>query len=322
MLGRPRAPPRGGAGARLRRPRHRAERPRGVHDRADRAGDDRAGAAPVRRRDPASGSSSCSGRPSAGARRPRNMLWHHAEVLVPNFTGPTTFRDPGPVQLRPGGRGGQVLLRRCPTARCRWRSTSTAPSSTARTTGGCRCRSCRGAARPAFRMPVADVARGDRPLLPVRALDRGARRHAARRCSARSAARGRRRWTRASRDCWRRRPVNEGVERLVDSLLCEGYALYPYTPGCDEELDADAVRDRLPAGLRATGAAPSTTCGWSACLRSRAAVTRRGALPAAAAAQRHEAVERRIELGAGRGRGRRSPPLRPARPADRRRLAA
>ena len=50
------------------------------------------------------------------------------------------------------------------------------------------------------------------------------------------------------RRCWRtaRRWLTP-LEQLVESLLWEGYALYPYTPGGDQERDADAVRDRLPA---------------------------------------------------------------------------
>ena len=40
------------------------------------------------------------------------------------------------------------------------------------------------------------------------------------------------------------------VDELVDSLLYEGYALYPYTPGRGQERHAHAVRHRLPAGLR------------------------------------------------------------------------
>ena len=39
------------------------------------------------------------------------------------------------------------------------------------------------------------------------------------------------------------------MSELVDTLLYEGYALYPYTPGRDQERHAHAVRDRLPARL-------------------------------------------------------------------------
>ena len=48
----------------------------------------------------------------------------------------------------------------------------------------------------------------------------------------------------------RRGLMDEQLERLVSSLLYEGYALYPYTPGRDQERDADPVRDRLSPRLR------------------------------------------------------------------------
>ena len=44
--------------------------------------------------------------------------------------------------------------------------------------------------------------------------------------------------------------MTEALEQLVDSLLWEGYALYPYTPDGDQERDPDPVRDRVPARLR------------------------------------------------------------------------
>ena len=50
--------------------------------------------------------------------------------------------------------------------------------------------------------------------------------------------------------CSRRSTVTDALEQLVDSLLWEGYALYPYTPGGDQERDPDPVRDRLPARVR------------------------------------------------------------------------
>ena len=56
--------------------------------------------------------------------------------------------------------------------------------------------------------------------------------------------------TPASSELLGRRAMADALEQLVESLLYEGYALYPYTPGRDQERDADAVRDRLPAALR------------------------------------------------------------------------
>ena len=150
------------------------------------------------------------------------------------------------------------------------------------------------------RRPVPDAGRGvagdDRRALPGRRLDPPARRHA-RRAATRGAP---------SAACRRFDACVDGAAGAVDdarragrSLLYEGYALYPYTPGRDEERDADAVRDRLPAGVRASSAGD---------VRPRpAAVPRRGRPSDARlsatlrflqpSGERHEAVERRVELG-------------------------
>ena len=110
-----------------------------------------------------------------------------------------------------------------------------------------------------FRLPVATWRELIEHYYPQTGWVRAARRHA-RGAAAREGARAAcRRSTRASRSCWRAR--ERALEALVDSLLYEGYALYPYTPGATKNATPDAVRDRLPAGLRARRCrARSTTC--------------------------------------------------------------
>ena len=78
-----------------------------------------------------------------------------------------------------------------------------------------------------------------------------------------------------------------------------GLRALPLHAGRDQERDPDPVRDRLPARLRGgRRRPPSTTCGSSACSRP----TRRSSCAATArflqaAGERHEAAERRLELG-------------------------
>ena len=210
------------------------------------------------------------GAPERWATTTRSLVWHQADVLVPAFTG---------VDDLPRGRAGAASTWRspppststgCPTARCRWRSTSTAPCTTAATTGGCRCRSCPGRARRSS----ASRSRTWRELIEhyyphtgwiplqeatLRALQREkARRGAAdaRRLRGGAAARS---------------GAVSLVNELVDTLLYEGYALYPVHAGRDQERDADAVRDRLPARLRASARhAPTTTSSCAASSRAAA----------------------------------------------------
>ena len=90
----------------------------GVHDRADGAGDDRAGAARDTTRRRARSSSSCSARRSAGP-RPPEPRWRQADALVPAFTGrpPSASRCRRRTTWRSRRRSSSTG---CRTARCRW----------------------------------------------------------------------------------------------------------------------------------------------------------------------------------------------------------
>ena len=101
-----------------------------------------------------------------------------------------------------------------------------------------------------FRMPVSVWRETIEHYYPNTGVGGAARARRSRRSSGRSSRAAWRRSTRASRSCSTRRAMADALEQLVDSLLYEGYALYPYTPGRDQERDPDAVRDRLPAGVR------------------------------------------------------------------------
>ena len=83
------------------------------------------------------------------------------------------------------------------------------------------------------------------------------------------------------------------IEELVDSLLYEGYALYPYTPGATQERDADALRDRLSGRLRVRVRPPPAGVPRA---RRGSPDRGRGALPAGER-RRHRAVERRVGVG-------------------------
>ena len=92
--------------------------------------------------------------------------------------------------------------------------------------------------------------------------------------------------------------MEKPLETLVDSLLYEGYALYPYTPGATKNATPDAVRDRLPA-RRTPRPTPrrSTTCGRSACSRRRSRPKLTGTVRfLQASGDRHQGAERRLEL--------------------------
>ena len=225
--------------------RRRPARARDPHDRALDADPDRPGAARLRRRDPASGSSSCSARPSAGRRRRRSSAGRTSSALVPGFTGATSFALDVPCTYDlevaaskyfyslPDGEvplsflfNGMVLYSgeddRLQVAQVPW--------------------SCTARWRDAGRRLEARDGR----LLPRRRL---------------GAAATRRRSTRSPRA--RPRGGHHSFDALIAELLAMSRArrarrhaavggprALPVHAGRDEERDADAVRDRLPARLR------------------------------------------------------------------------
>ena len=94
------------------------------------------------------------GEPERWGDTARSVLWAKREVLVPSFTGSTTFELELPLQHRPRA-GHHALLRgRRRTARCRWPSTSAARSSIAATRTACSSRRCPGTASAQFRLPL------------------------------------------------------------------------------------------------------------------------------------------------------------------------
>ena len=159
----------------------------------------------------------------------------------------------------------------CRTARCRSRSTSTGRCTTAATTGGCRCRWSRGRARPSSACPVATWRDLIEHYYPRHRLDRAARGDPAG-APAREGARARcRRSTRAWRSCSRRARERRRAGRLA---ALRGLRAVPVHAGSDQERDADAVRDRLPARLRrGRSTRPTTTSSCSASSRAGARST-------------------------------------------------
>ena len=221
-----------GADAALRPRRDRDRGPRGLHDRADGADQHRPGAAQLRRRDARARWSSCSARPSAGRATTHSFLWAQRRARS--------------CRASPARRRSRCRCRAPTTSSSRRPSTSTAlPDGEvpltlplhrhgplrAATTGGCRsCSipwSCSARVAHAGRGLAGDDGAhypggGWVRLQPTRS-PRCSR--AARRARAAVARRLRR------RRCWGRTDMDPALEELVDTLLYEGYALYPYTPG-------------------------------------------------------------------------------------------
>ncbi len=92
--------------------------------------------------------------------------------------------------------------------------------------------------------------------------------------------------------------MNSAIEELVRSLLYEGYALYPYTPGV-KNATPDPVRDRLPAAPTPRPSPPRSRCSGSRpCSRAVPTPGSPGTvLFLQATGERHEAGERSLELG-------------------------
>ena len=241
-----RPPARRGAGARLRRARRGAERAAGLRDRAHGAGDDRAGAARATTRRRARSSSSCSARRSAGPRRPAASSGTRPTCSCPPSPARPRSASPLPCTLRPGGR--------------RRRSTSTAlPDGEVplafNFNGTVHYRGDDGRLQMSlvpwccsaeFRLPVAtwrDLIEHYYPSTGWIALReetlRALQREKAR---ARAADAGRVRGGAARGASERRR-----ARRLA---ALRGLRAVPVHAGSDQERDADAVRDRLPARLR------------------------------------------------------------------------
>ena len=287
-------------------------RPRGLHDRAHarRSRSSRRSAATTPRR--ASGWSSSSARPSAGPRRPTSFVWAQVDVAGARAS-PARRRSRVPVpctyDLEVAAAKYFYGARR--TARCRCASTSTARSSTAATTAGCRSCSSRGAARPRYRLPV-EVWREmiDAPLPGQRLGPR---------CSddtlERAARATRRERGLPTFDAALARAARERGERRArasSSTRCSTRA----TRSTRTRRARPRTRRRRRSGsstrppTRRSADAPSTTCGSSACVEPapRRELDGRGALPAgraASATRRSSARElpRRARPSSPRRRG-------------------
>ena len=204
--------------------------PRGPRDRARRrrSRSIRRGAPTTPRR--ASGSSSCSARPSAGARRRTASTGRASTRWSPSFTRRDVVRARGAVHLRPRGRREQVLLlaaRRRRPARVQLHRDGALPRRARAAAGRAGAVELHGALADAGR---GVEARRSTDALPGRRLgaadDRDARRAAAPQGRARADH---------SFDALVAELLEERRDERSTSwsttLLWEGYALYPYTPG-------------------------------------------------------------------------------------------
>ena len=117
-----------------------------------------------------------------------------------------------------------------------------------------------------YRLPLAIWHELIDHYFPTAAGSRCSTEHAATRCGARRRGAGaddRRLRGRAAGGA----RVSDALERLVDSLLYEGYALYPYTPGATKNATPTPFGIVYPPAYARRGDAPSTSCGSSACSR-------------------------------------------------------
>ena len=203
-----------------------------LHDRAHRGDRDRAIEAPLRRRDPRA-----AGR---AVRRARALGVDHDQLPLgagrragARVRGLDRVRARRPLHLRPRARLRPSTSTGSRTARRRCASTSTAPSSTRPTTGGCRSSRSRGTARPASDMPVEAWREVIDAELPVPRLGAAGPRdaRAARAAQGRARAADLRRDARRAARRARRTDARGRSSSWSGSLLYEGYALYPYTPG-------------------------------------------------------------------------------------------
>ena len=83
------------------------------------------------------------------------FVWTHATHARAELHGRGDVHAARARDVRPRGRGRALLLRACPTARLRWRSTSAGRSSCVARTAASRSCPCRGRARTTWRMPIA-----------------------------------------------------------------------------------------------------------------------------------------------------------------------
>ena len=154
------------------------------------------------------------------------------------------------------------------------------------------------------RLPHAGLglARDDRALLPEHRLGGRCARETLRGARARAAS------TAASPTydacvaaLLERRAMPDALEQLIDSLLYEGYALYPYTPGRPRTPRRPRSGSSTRRSMRRRWRAPSTTSSCAAGCRRRAdAVISAEARFLAADGERHQAVARRLALGRAR----------------------
>ena len=92
--------------------------------------------------------------------------------------------------------------------------------------------------------------------------------------------------------------MEKALESLLDSLLYEGYALYPYTPGATKNATPTPFGIVYPpAYAEEQRRRRSTTCGWSASSRRAPRPTLAGTIRfLTSEGERHKAAARRIEL--------------------------
>ena len=160
----------------------------------------------------------------------RGVLWTCRDVLVPSFTRLHEVRAPGALLDRPRAGHDPLLRRGARRPRAARLPLQRLGDLRRRPATGCRWRACRGTSSAQYRLPVEvwRTAAGDGGLVRVGGDTFAELRDYA---TERGLLSERRRGGGPAGGGAGGGPVSPALDELVDSLLYEGYALYPYTPG-------------------------------------------------------------------------------------------
>ena len=242
------------------------------------------------------------GAPERWATTTRSLVWHQADVLVPAFTGSTTFRVAVPASFDMevastkylyGLPDGEVPLGFNFNGTVHYRGDD----------GRLQMSLDPLVVLGRVPLPGGHLARADRALLPADRLGRRCRRARCGRSSARRPGARCPRSTRAWPSCSARRTREPRDARRLAAL--RGLRALPLHAGGDQERHAHAVRDRLPARLRADARQHLRPSRAAVRGRGRGGGERRGALPGS----QRRAPPGRAAAAGGRGRVRRGRPV-------------
>ena len=253
---------------------------------------------------------SCSGRRRSWAPSTSGLAWARVSTAVPGFTGATPFgiEVPCTYDLEVAAAKYFYAVRRW--RRCRSRFHFNGNVFFHGAGGRLQVVPVPWSCTPQYGMPGRGLAGDDRRALPGRRLGPGRRARRSRRCNDRRGRAGAAdASTPASPSCSESRmsTMRERLEQLVSSLLYEGYALYPYTPGATKNATPTPFGIVYPPAYAAEceGAFDHARLECVAGRRSRRGPDRDAALPGAERRTPRGARAARRARAGGRGRAQR-----------------